>query len=158
MNRNRTGRPKNCRWVKDIPKVRCFKPQGVPRSQLEEIVVTVDELESIRLADLEGLYHSEAAEKMNVSRQTFGRILESAHKKVAEAIVSGKSIVFEGGVFMKSGEFQGAERELCVCPKCGYEAEHRAGVPCRSMKCSECGSTMLRKGGCGAGRKMRAEQ
>ncbi len=153
MNRNRAGRPKSCRRVEGTPRVRCFKPQGIPRSQLEEVVVTVDELEAIRLADLEGLYQSEAAEKMHVSRQTFGRILESAHKKVAEAIVSGKSIVFEGGVFMKSEENSGTEKELCVCPKCGNEAEHHSGVPCRSMKCSGCGATMIRKGGCGEGRR-----
>ena len=159
MNRNRAGRPKSCRRVKDTPRVRCFKPQGIPRGQLEEIVVTVDELEAIRLADLEGLYQSEAAETMGVSRQTFGRILDSAHKKVAEAIVSGKSIVFEGGVFMKSEETERAEKELCVCPKCGYETEHQPGIPCRSMKCSECGVTMIRNGGCGEGRRRgRAKQ
>ena len=153
MNRNRAGRPKSCRRVEDTPRVRCFKPQGIPRSQLEEVVVTVDELEAIRLADLEGLYQADAAEKMNVSRQTFGRILESAHKKVAGAFVQGKSIVFEGGVFMKDEEIRDTEKELCICPKCGHEAEHRPGVPCRSMKCSACGAIMARKGGCGAGRR-----
>lgn len=158
MNRNRAGRPKSCRRVKGTPKVRCFRPQGIPRGQLEEVVVTVDELEAIRLADLEGLYQSAAAEKMNVSRQTFGRILDSAHKKVAEAVVYGKSIVFDGGVFMKSEEIGETEKELCMCPKCGYEEEHRPGVPCRSMKCSECGAAMMRKGGCGAGRRRGAGQ
>ena len=158
MERNRAGRPKNCRQVKDTPRVRCFKPQGIPRSQLEEVVVTVDELEAIRLADLEGLYQSEAAERMNVSRQTFGRILESAHRKVATAVVCGKSMVFDGGVFVKSEEIRENEKELCVCPECGYEAEHSPGVPCRSMKCSECGAAMMRKGGCGAGRRRYSEQ
>ncbi|UZJ42680.1 DUF134 domain-containing protein [Prosthecochloris sp. SCSIO W1101] len=153
LRRQGAGRPKSCRRVEDTPRVRCFKPQNTPRSQLEEVVVTVDELEAIRLADLERLYQAEAAEKMHVSRQTFGRILESAHKKVAEAFVYGKSIVFEGGVFMKSEETSGVEKELCLCPKCGYEAEHNPGVPCRSMKCSECGATMIRKGGCGVGRR-----
>ena len=153
MNRNRAGRPKNCRRVKDTPRVRCFKPQGIPRAQLEEVIVTVDELEAIRLADLEELYQAEAAEKMNVSRQTFGRILESAHKKVAEAIVSGKSIVFRGGVFMKDEEIRETKQDFCVCPKCGTEAEHRPGVPCRNMKCDRCGVSMVRKGGCGAGRR-----
>lgn len=153
MNRNRAGRPKSCRRVEDTPRVRCFKPKGVQRSRLEEIVVTVDELEAIRLADLEGLYQADAAEKMNVSRQTFGRILESAHKKVAEAFVLGKSIVFEGGVFMKDEKNRGTEKEFCVCPKCGHETEHRPGIPCRSTKCTACGAVMTRKGGCGAGRR-----
>ncbi len=153
MKNNRAGRPKSCRRVEDTPRVRCFKPQGIPRGRLEEVVVTVDELEALRLADLEGLYQAEAAENMNVSRQTFGRIIESAHKKVAEAFVQGKSIVFEGGVFMKDEKNRKTEKEYCVCPKCGHEEQHRPGIPCRSVKCSGCGAAMSRKGGCGAGRR-----
>jgi predicted DNA-binding protein (UPF0251 family) len=64
---------------------------------LEDVTVTVDELEAIRLADLEGLYQEEAAKKMDVSRQTFGRIVESAHRKIAEALVTGKALKIEGG-------------------------------------------------------------
>ena len=55
--------------------------------RLEEIVLTPDELEALRLADLEGMYQEKAAENMGISRQTFGRIIESAHKKVAEALI-----------------------------------------------------------------------
>ena len=124
---------------------------------LEEVVVTVDELEAIRLADFEGLYQAEAAEKMQISRQTFGRILESAHKKIAVALVEGKSLVFDGGVFMKSAESMEEEKDLCVCSSCGHEAEHRPGVPCRKMTCSECGASMIRKGGFGAGRRRDAQ-
>jgi len=125
---------------------------------IEEVVVSVDELEAIRLADFEGLYQAEAAEKMQVSRQTFGRILESAHKKIAGALVEGKSMVFDGGVFMKSEEIREEEKERCVCSSCGYEVEHRPGVPCRGMTCVECGASMARKGGCGAGRRRDAQQ
>ncbi|MCW8796403.1 MAG: DUF134 domain-containing protein [Chlorobium sp.] len=157
MSHNRAGRPKSCRRVTDTPLVRCFKPQGVSRNMLEEVVVTVDELEAIRLADFEGLYQAEAAEKMQISRQTFGRILESAHKKIAVALVEGKSLVFDGGVFMKSAESMEEEKDLCVCSSCGHEAEHRPGVPCRKMTCSECGASMIRKGGCGAGRRRDAQ-
>jgi len=57
----------------------------------------LDELEALRLADLEGLYQEQAAEKMGVSRPTFARILESARKKVAEALVKGKGLVIGGG-------------------------------------------------------------
>lgn len=60
--------------------------------------LTVDELEAIRLADKEGLYQTLAAVQMNVSRSTFGRILEAAHKKVAEAIVCGKQLCIQGGL------------------------------------------------------------
>lgn len=132
-----------------MPSVVCFKPQGVPLAQLETVILTLDELEALKLADLEGLYQSKAADAMGVSRQTFGRILESAHRKVADALAQGKSIVFEGGVVMRKVE----EKELCVCSQCGYEAEHRQGIPCRSMKCPECGSGMTRKGGCGEGKR-----
>ena len=66
---------------------------------LEEVVLTIDEFEAVRLADLEGLYQEQAAEKMNVSRQTFGRIIESARKKVAEALVQGKALKIGGGEF-----------------------------------------------------------
>jgi ArsR family transcriptional regulator len=71
---------------------------------LEEVVLSVDEFEAIRLADLEGFYQELAAKKMSVSRQTFGRILESAHRKVAEALVRGKALKIEGGeTIMKVG-------------------------------------------------------
>ncbi len=76
---------------------RFFKPQGIPLSMLEEIVLTDDELEAVRLADVEGLYQEQAAEQMAVSRQTFGRIIESAHKKIGDALVHGKALCIEGG-------------------------------------------------------------
>jgi predicted DNA-binding protein (UPF0251 family) len=64
---------------------------------LEQVSLTVDELEAIRLADLEGLYQEKAAQRMNVSRQTFGRIIEAAHKKIADALVHGKALSITGG-------------------------------------------------------------
>jgi predicted DNA-binding protein (UPF0251 family) len=64
---------------------------------LQRVNLTVDELEAIRLADLQGLYQEQAARKMNVSRQTFGRILESSHKKIADALVNGKALSIKGG-------------------------------------------------------------
>jgi predicted DNA-binding protein (UPF0251 family) len=63
--------------------------------QLEEISLSLDELEAIRLADYEGRYHEEAATGMKVSRATFGRILNKAHSKIAEAIVYGKALRIE---------------------------------------------------------------
>ena len=68
-------------------------------SQLDEVVLSVDELEAIRLADMEGQYHAEAARKLDVSRQTFGRILSTAHQKVATALVNGMALRIEGGRF-----------------------------------------------------------
>jgi predicted DNA-binding protein (UPF0251 family) len=86
------ARPKRCRFVGCDPGARYFKPRGIPMGDLEDVTVTVDELEAIRLADLDGLYQEEAAKKMDVSRQTFGRIVESAHRKIAEALVNGKAL------------------------------------------------------------------
>ncbi len=70
----------------------CFKPCGLPNHSLETIELTKDEMEAIRLADFEGLYHEEAANKMEISRPTFGRILSLARAKIADALINGKRI------------------------------------------------------------------
>jgi len=93
------ARPKRCRRIGSTPGSRYFKPRGIPLALLEEVTLSFDEYEAIRLADLESLYQERAAEKMGVSRQTFGRIIESAHKKIAEALVKGRALKIEGGAF-----------------------------------------------------------
>jgi predicted DNA-binding protein (UPF0251 family)/predicted Fe-Mo cluster-binding NifX family protein len=85
--------------VDTIPGVRLFKPQGIPARQLEEIYLPFEGYESLRLADLEGLRQDEAAERMQISRQTFGRILSEARKAVTEAIVKGLVLRIEGGEY-----------------------------------------------------------
>ncbi len=92
-------RPRQCRRVAHLPQVTFYKPRGVPLSVLQQVDLTFDELEAIRLADFEGLYQEQAAQKMNISRQTFGRIIESAHKKIADALVNGKALSIKGGPF-----------------------------------------------------------
>ena len=91
------SRPRHCRRVAQLPQANYHKPRGIPLSVLEEITLTVDEFEAIRLTDLEGLYQADAAEEMNISRQTLGRVLESAHKKIADALVHGKALLIKGG-------------------------------------------------------------
>ena len=91
------ARPKKCRHVRCDPAVTSFKPSGVPRKELQSIELRLDELEAIRLADLEGLYFDAGAEMMGVSRQTFGRLVETAHQKVADALLNGKNLDFIGG-------------------------------------------------------------
>jgi predicted DNA-binding protein (UPF0251 family) len=61
-------------------------------SSFAEVLLSLDEYEAIRLADGEGLYQEQAALMMNISRQTFGRIIESAHRKVADVLVNGKAL------------------------------------------------------------------
>ncbi|MCK7468199.1 MAG: DUF134 domain-containing protein [Desulfosudis oleivorans] len=80
-----------------MPDKNYFKPRGIPTVDLEEIVLNLDEFEAIRLADYEQLYQEEAATKMNISRQTFGRIIEAAHKKIADVLMNGKALKIEGG-------------------------------------------------------------
>jgi predicted DNA-binding protein (UPF0251 family) len=74
-----------------------FKPVGVPMTALDEVILTLDEFEAVRLADLGRLYQEQAADQMNVSRPTFSRILETAHRKVADALVHGKALRIQGG-------------------------------------------------------------
>jgi len=81
-----------------------FKPAGLPTRALEEVVLGLDGAEAIRLADLEGLYQEAAARRMGVSRQTFGRILEEAHRVVADAIINGKALRIEGGQIVEQEE------------------------------------------------------
>ncbi|MFT3962746.1 DUF134 domain-containing protein [Propionivibrio sp.] len=89
------ARPLKCRRVDcDVP-ARYFKPQGIPLCALEEIELALDEVEAMRLTDVNGLYQAEAAERMGVSRQTLGAIVARAHEKVARAILEGKALRIE---------------------------------------------------------------
>jgi uncharacterized protein len=74
-----------------------FKPAGVPTAMLDRVSMTLDEFEAIRLADLEQLHQDQAARQMDVSRPTFSRILDAAHRKLADALVHGKALRIEGG-------------------------------------------------------------
>jgi predicted DNA-binding protein (UPF0251 family) len=111
-----------------------FKPAGIPAAYLQQTVMTLDELEALRLADLLGLYHEAAALQMKVSRQTFGRIIESAHRKVADALIHGKSLKLKGGdvemAGMRSFKCSGCQNTWqlpygtgrpAACPACGSE-------------------------------------
>ncbi len=91
------ARPKKNRIVAHNSSISYFKPRGVPMLQLEEVRLTVDECESIRLADLLGLPYEDAGRQMGVSRATFGRIIQHARQVVADALINGKAISIEGG-------------------------------------------------------------
>ena len=104
-----------CRRVAGCPRSEYFKPAGIPLSGLEEVRLTRDELEALRLADLEGLYQAEAAAKMGVSRQTFGNIVESARHKVAAVLVKGRALRIQGGVFQMTDSM--SAKKICVPTK-----------------------------------------
>ncbi|MGE0088121.1 MAG: DUF134 domain-containing protein [Bacteroidales bacterium] len=90
-------RNKCLRFIDNQPGITFFKPTGIPIDKLTKVVIQLDEYEAIRLADLEGFYQEEAAKRMNISRQTFGRIIESAHRKIADALINGKAVKIDGG-------------------------------------------------------------
>ncbi|MHC4470076.1 MAG: DUF134 domain-containing protein [Planctomycetota bacterium] len=102
-----------------------FKPQAIPMDRLELVTVTLDGLEALRLADLEGLYQEEAARRMGVSRATFARVLAQARRGVAEALVEGKALEFAGG------EVEHRSRRAWPCPVHGGRRRGR-GCRCRS--------------------------
>mgnify|MGYP000048595870 FL=1 len=97
-------RPKKPRFVSGYPTLTAFIPQGVPISG--EVLLSVEELEAIRLSDFEGLDQEAAANLMEVSRQTYGRILARARSIISEALVTGKALKIEGGDY----EFRGMGR------------------------------------------------
>ena len=92
-------RPRKCRCVMHEPSALYFKPRGIPMVCLEQVQLTFDELEAIRLNDLEGLGQIASAEKMQISQPTLHRTLVSARKKIADALVNGKALKIEGGTY-----------------------------------------------------------
>lgn len=88
-------RPRKCRNINFNSKSNYFKPKGIPLQDLEEVVIFKDEIEAIKLKYIENLEQIPAAEKMQISQSTFQRILHSANKKIAEAIILGKAIKIE---------------------------------------------------------------
>ena len=127
------ARPKCCRRVANLPACRIFKPAGAPTSTLEEIVLSVDELEALRLADMEGLYQEPAAERMSVSRQTFGRIVQAARRKVAQALTEGHALRIEGGAVEMPGT------RTFTCPRCQHTWDLPFGTG-RPEECPRCKS------------------
>jgi predicted DNA-binding protein (UPF0251 family) len=109
-----------------------FKPCGTLKLPHETVCLNLDELEAIRLADYEGLYQEQAAEKMNISRQTFGNIITTAHKKIADFLVNSKQLTVGGGT---------VEIDHCkfICSACEYSWTISCGAE-RPNECPKCKS------------------
>jgi len=90
-------RPKKTRWVSCEPGQRCFRPQCKPGNGLEGVILNLDEFEALRLTHLEGHDQVKIAKQMRIHQSTISRILNSAHKKVTDALVNIKAIKIEGG-------------------------------------------------------------
>lgn len=131
-------RPRCPRRVSGPPRFGYFKPAGIPVSMLQEIALSVDELEALRLADLEGLYQEQAADRMGVSRATFARIAEAARHKVAEALVNGRALRITGGPVALVGE------RRFRCGACGHEWSLAFGTG-RPEACSSCSNRSIRR-------------
>ena len=124
------SRPVKLRKIKALPIYDFFKPVAVPIFNLEQVDLKIEELEAMRLKDIEGLNQSECAKKMRVSRQTFQLIIDEARKKVAIALIEGKAIRIDGGHYTLNicsfncevcgHSYESAyEQVIQVCPNCG---------------------------------------
>lgn len=125
-------RPPKWRRVAFMPEVTHFNPAGAPSGAVEKVSLSLEEAEALRLRDLVGLEQEQCAEKMNISRPTFHRVLESARRKVADALLNGKAIRIEGGNYelvtrrfrcLQGHEWampseQMAARLPAACPRC----------------------------------------
>ena len=103
-------RPRKLRWVQGRPVVAAFVPNRMPPWGRDETVLPVEGLEAISLVDYQGLDQETAAGMMNVSRQTFGRVLADARAVVADALIMGKILRIEGGHFEMSPRGRGGHR------------------------------------------------
>ncbi len=123
------ARPLKKRKIGCNPSSYYFKPRGISLSDLDEIELAHDELEAIRLADLNDLFQEDAAAKMLVSRATFGRIIVRAHQKIADAIINGKAIRISDNLPQSI-----KEKSKHICSNCGSRSEFGF----RKNKCKNC--------------------
>lgn len=105
---------------------------------LEQVVISVDELEALRLSDFLGLNQEDVAQEMNVSRPTVTRMLARAHRAIAEALVYGKAIKIAGG------DYQVAQRRF-ICQDCGHVWEDEASAPNFPQNCPVCQGSAIQR-------------
>lgn len=121
-------RPQRPRRIPKDLSTTVFKPRGVPASELETLELTFDGLEALRLADLEGLYQEEAAQRMGISRPTFARIVAEARRTVARALLENKGLTVNGGTVQRSA------RKSWPCPVHGQRRRRGRGCRCQDAK------------------------
>ncbi len=126
-------RPRKLKLVEEAPRSDYYKPRGIPMRELEETRIAYEELEALRLVDLERLYQEDAAKRMGISRQTLQRMVTGARAKVVGAILSGKALRIQGGDYVFH-EGAGAYR----CGKCGKEVPFSSGKRRSEWRCTSC--------------------
>ncbi len=119
------SRPCCKKTINNVSRCEVFKPHGIPLLDLEEVILSLDELEALRLSDLKGLYQDAAARAMGISRQTFGRIIESARQKSADALLNGKALRITGGNVRLKNE--GEENMKIAVPTIGDQIDQHFG-------------------------------
>lgn len=134
-------RPYKERRVEQLPPIKSYKPVGVPMYDIDEIILAFEEMEALRLVDVEQLDMGEAAEKMAVSRPTLHRIVNKARQKVATALWQGKALTIEGGSYRLEHSNRDKLRLFC-CGDCGHKwsVPHGTGQRGRDMLCPQCGA------------------
>ena len=144
-------RPKKIRFINFNPQTTYFKPQGIPLCSLEEINLTVDELESVRLKNYQELKQNECAKKMKISQSTFQRILHTANQKIADALINGKAVRINGGAIKINKKnlltFKNKKVRKFKCEKCQHKWEEKFGTGKRgaNMSCPKCGSREIHR-------------
>ncbi|CQR72420.1 hypothetical protein SOV_13810 [Sporomusa ovata DSM 2662] len=138
------ARPHKERRVEQLPPVTHYKPAGVPLRNLEEVILTIEEMETIRLADIEQLDQAAAAERMEISRPTFHRIVNTAHRKIAAALWGGHALRVDGGTFRIDRHCQTDLRHF-VCQVCGHKwtLPRGNGQRCHDLSCPACEASVV---------------
>ena len=138
-----------------------FKPAGIPVHTLDIITLALDEVEALRLADLDGLYQEQAAAQMKISRPTFARIVEQARRKTADALIHGKALRLEGGIVIMKGKADmpnkdgtgpvgngtGQGRGACGCGQRRGSGRGPAAMAARTPACKTAGRQGAKKKG-----------
>lgn len=139
-------RPHKERRIEALPPVTHYKPAGIPLRDLEEVTLTIEEMEAIRLADIELLDQGASAERMEVSRPTFHRIINKAHQKIANALWQGNALRVDGGTFRIAHRCQTGPRHF-ICESCGHKwtLPHGSGQRCYDLVCPSCQATTIRR-------------
>jgi predicted DNA-binding protein (UPF0251 family)/DNA-directed RNA polymerase subunit RPC12/RpoP len=142
------GRPHKERRIQHLPPITMYKPAAVPLDDLDEVVISFEEMEAIRLVDAERLDMGEAAENMDVSRPTLHRIVSTARQKVATALWQGRALRIEGGTFRVDHSRREQARQF-ACGACGHHwaVPFGTGQRGRDMVCPQCKSQYIHREG-----------
>lgn len=141
-----TARPVIDKIVNTVPLFVYYKPQGIPISKLDELNLTMEEIEALNLKDRQELEQVEAARKMGISRSTFQRLLKSARKKIITAIIEGKAIRLEGGNYIPDKDII---RKRCLKGNYHYHIKREdlkqkdQEYKVSKIKCPECGRRLI---------------